>query len=254
MPDHSLMKLGRRRDTAPDPRLRPLTRYQTTAPMAAPPHVDWFSRIKAWPMMANDTVGDCTCAAMGHVIEQWTAYTDAAPAIMSDAAVLDAYGAISGYRPGDPASDRGAACSDALRFWITSGLKTPDGGPDTLTGAAVIDPRDLAAVRGAIARFGNLYTGIALPLSAQNEDIWATTQDAPGSWGGHCVPLVGYDAVGPVCVTWGGLKRMTWDWWRAYAEEAYALLSPDWIGAHGRDPAGLDWAQLAADMGKLAGG
>lgn len=55
-----------------------------------------------------------------------------------------------------------------------------------------------------------------------------------------------------VCVTWGALKPMTWAWWATYAEEAYALLSPDWMRATGTDPAGVDWATLAADMRTLA--
>ena len=253
MTDHGPMKLGRTRGAAPDPRIRPLARYGV-ADILAPPAIDWYSRIPAWPMLANDTVGDCTVAAIGHVIQQWTTYTDAQAVVMDDAHVLAAYGAIAGYRPGDPASDRGAACSAALRYWIVAGMATPAGGPDTLTGAATLDPRDLEAVRGAIATFGALYAGLALPLSAQNEDIWRATTGAPGSWGGHCVPLVGYDATGPVCVTWGGLKRMTWAWWGVYAEEAYALLSPDWIDAQGRDPAGLDWARLAGDMAALRAG
>ncbi|MGC8524369.1 MAG: hypothetical protein ACP5M5_08785 [Acidibrevibacterium sp.] len=171
---------------------------------------------------------------------------------MDDAQVLAAYSAVSGYVPGDEATDRGALCAVVLRYWATSGMATPDGGPDTLTGAAGVDPHDLEAVRRALATFGNLYTGIALPLSAQSEDIWTETVDAPGSWGGHCVPLVGYNPIGPICVTWGALKQITWAWWETYAEEAYALLSPDWLRATGTDPAGVDWAQLEQAMRGLA--
>ncbi|MGB6877319.1 MAG: hypothetical protein WBD87_14935, partial [Candidatus Acidiferrales bacterium] len=39
----------------------------------APPSIDWTAKISSWPMMANDTLGDCTCAAAGHMIECWTA-------------------------------------------------------------------------------------------------------------------------------------------------------------------------------------
>lgn len=250
MTDHSTMKLGRVR-AAPDPRFRALAHYATSL-AAAPGDVDWYSRVAAWPMLANDQVGDCTIAAVGHVIQQWTSYTDKAAVVMSDAEVLAAYSAVSGYVPGDPASDRGALCGDVLKYWIGTGMNTPDGGPDTLTGAAALRPTACGAVRDALATFGNVYAGLALPLSAQSEDIWSSTSDAPGSWGGHCVPLVGYNQSGPICVTWGALKPMTWAWWATYAEEAYALLSPDWMRATGTDPAGVDWATLAADMRALA--
>ena len=251
MTNHTMMKLGRVR-AATDPRLPPLARYM--AATDAPASADWYSRIAAWPMLANDQVGDCTFAAVGHVIQQWTSYTDAQPVVMSDRAVLAAYSAVSGYVPGDPATDRGALCADVLRYWLTTGMATPDGGPDTLTGAASLAPRDASAVRRAIAIFGNLYAGVALPLSAQSEDVWSATGDAPGSWGGHCVPLVGFNGVGPICVTWGALKQMTWDWWATYAEEAYALLSPDWLRFSGTNPAGIDWTRLEADMRALAAG
>ncbi len=246
MTDHSMMKLGRVRST-PDPGIKPLASY-FTATMPSPMMKDWYSKVPKWGMLGNDQYGCCTASAMAHAILQWTAYTDAAPVQMGTIAVLGDYCAYSGCILSDPATDQGALCSTALRYWLTTGMHTPDGGPDTLTGAAAIASRNAAEVRSTIATFGNVYAGVALPLSAQNEAVWTATTDAPGSWGGHCVPLVGYNATGPICVTWGALKQMTWDWWTTYAEEAYALLSPDWLRATGTDPAGVDWARLEADL------
>ena len=45
---------------------------------------------------------------------------------------------------------------------------------------------------------------------------------------------------------------MTWAWWATYAEEAYALLSPDWLRATGTNPAGVNWDRLEAAMRVLA--
>ena len=36
-------------------------------------HLDLTKRVPDWPMYANDRLGDCTCAAAGHMIEAWTA-------------------------------------------------------------------------------------------------------------------------------------------------------------------------------------
>ena len=34
----------------------------------------WAAKIQSWGTMGNnDTIGDCTCAAAGHLIECWTA-------------------------------------------------------------------------------------------------------------------------------------------------------------------------------------
>lgn len=245
-----LMRLGRVR--APQsPRVPHLSTVWADKAAPALSTVDWYSRVPSWPMLANDQVGDCTCAAIGHIIQQWTTYTDTSAVVMSDAEVLGLYSAVSGYVPGNPATDNGALCVDVLRYWFTAGVRTPDGGPDTLIGAAGVNPTDFAEVSRAILTFGNLYAGVALPSSAQTEEVWTSTADAPGSWGGHCIPLVGLNPVGPLCVTWGALKQMTWSWWARYAEEAYVLLSPDWMRTTGTDPSGLNWDQLAQAMKAL---
>ena len=54
-------------------------------------------------------------------------------------------------------------------------------------------------VATAIWLFGGAYIGVELPISAQTQDVWdvpanLTPDDEPGSWGGHAVYLVGYEA------------------------------------------------------------
>jgi hypothetical protein len=73
---------------------------------------------------------------------------------------------------------------------------------------------------------------------------------APGSLGGHCVYVVGYDPRGLTCITWGKLQRMSWNFWWAYCDESYGLLSKDWI-AKGKAPSGFDATALIADMAAL---
>jgi hypothetical protein len=41
----------------------------------APSVVDVASKVSSWPMYYNDQLGDCTCAAAGHVIQALTAYS-----------------------------------------------------------------------------------------------------------------------------------------------------------------------------------
>jgi len=66
------------------------------------------------------------------------------------------------------------------------------------------------------------------------------------------VPVVAYDPSGLTVVTWGALKRMTWGFWSAYCDEAYAVLSDDFLTAD-RTPAGVDLAALEQDLAEVTG-
>jgi hypothetical protein len=167
----------------------------------------------------------------------------------SDAAVLKAYWA-TGVPPTPGVDDNGRAMLTMLNYARTSGI-----GPEKVSGYASIDvgvPK--GAIRYAIDLLGFCYVGLELPLSAQSQSLWSVTSGPkakPGSWGGHAVILVDYDAAGPTCVTWGTLVHMTWGFWTRYCDEAYAVLYPSWLNAQGTSPASLDLAQLSADIAAI---
>ena len=250
--DHSRMKLGKG-PAVRDPRTLQLAKYLRPAALPPPPaQVDWATKVASWPMMGNDTIGDCTTAAAGHCIEEWT--TDAGdPVVVPDAAIVAAYSAVSGYDPRTGKGDVGATEISVLNYWRQTGI-----GGHTIRAYAALTPGNLDHVRDAVSLFGNCYIGLLLPLSAQTQALWsvppggAVGQGAPGSWGGHAVPVVAYDAEGLTVVTWGALKRMTWQFWSAYCDEAYALLSDDFLTA-GETPAGIDLASLQQDLQEVTG-
>lgn len=224
----------------------------------APPAVDWTAKIISWPMMANDTLGDCTCAAAGHMIECWTANIGDA-FTPTNAQVIAAYSATGDYVPGDPATDNGAVELDVLNYWRQQGIA----GHKIDAYAALDlhnDSQNQECAKQAISLFGGVYIGLALPLSAQQQTVWDIPslwsrlrgQSAPGSWGGHAVPVLAYDSDGLTCITWGAKKRMTWDFFARYCDEAYAPLSRDWVNAQGTDPSGIDFAALSADLAAIA--
>jgi len=74
---------------------------------------------------------------------------------------------------------------------------------------------------------------------------------APNPNNGHCIPAVGYDDDQLWIVTWGELKSMGWDFYTAYADEAFAILSHDFIGKSGVSPEGLNLKAMQADLAKL---
>lgn len=201
-----------------------------------------------WPMMLNDAIGDCTTAAAGHMIGEWTA--DAGrPFMPSDNDVLAAYEAVSGYVPGDSSTDNGAAMLDVLNYWRQAGIA---GHP--ITAYAQVNPANKLEVEQALYLFGSVYIGINLPLSVQGRPFWSVpsygpvNDGAPGSWGGHCVPIVGYSDAGMHVVTWGQKITMSWSFLKTYSDEAYAVLSLDWIGAGKLSVSGFDIDALLADL------
>jgi hypothetical protein len=109
-----------------------------------------------------------------------------------------------------------------------------------------------------------------LPISAQNpitgvngNPVWNLYQGGstqgdgqPYSWGGHCVPIVGYgfdqdNNTGSEVVSWGQIFDMTWGFFSVYCDEAYAIITQDWIEANGQSPSGFDIAALQADLAAL---
>jgi hypothetical protein len=249
MIDYTKVKLGKQ-TAHHDKRVPMLSKY--TAGLPSPPAAaNYDTKLTHLGMMLNNTLGDCTCAAVGHCIQQWTAEAQKKQVILPDADIEKLYEIVGHYNPKNPSSDRGAVEINVLNYWLAN----PVAG-NQLSAFCALEPNNHQEVQDAVFIFGNCYIGLQMPVSAQTQTVWTvppggpTGQGAPGSWGGHAVPIVAYDARGLTCITWGALKVMTWQFWNAYCDEAYGLLSPDWVKA-GRTPAGFDWKQLEADMGDL---
>ena len=238
-----------------DPRTLQLAHYIPAGAPPQPPSSEDFSKnVTNWGMMRNDGVSDCTCACAGHMIEEWTAAANSRQVTPADEAILKAYEAVSGYQPNVAGSDKGAMILDVLNYWKNTGI-----GSDRIMAFAGLEPKNHTQIMDSVMLFGNCYIGVQLPLSAQNQRVWsvpaggAAGQGAPGSWGGHAVPIVAYDPRGLTVVTWGALKRMTWSFLDAYCDEAYAVLSRDFISKVTKlTPEEFDLKALQADLGQIA--
>lgn len=241
------MKLGK---LAPkhDPRTLHLANYLLPEALPkVPTSKDWSGKVPSWGMMGNSTIGDCTCAAAGHMIMDWTANanTEITP---TDADIIKAYSAVSGYDPRTGENDNGAVEIDVLNYWRKTGV-----GNHKITAYAACEPKNHSHVKASVYLFGGCYIGLALPISAQNQSIWSVTRgpDAePGSWGGHAVNICAFDQHYLTVVTWGQLKKMSWAFADAYMDEAYAILSQDFIN-NGKAPNAIDWTSLQADLKQI---
>jgi hypothetical protein len=208
--------------------------------------VDWTKGIASWGMMLNDHLGDCTIAGAAHAVQVWSANTGSEITV-PDSTVQTYYEQWDGYVPTDPKTDSGGVELDVLNNWQKQGFAG-----NALLAFADPKPANLTEIRQSIAIYGGVYIGLALPLTAQTQDVWDVAprggaKAKPGSWGGHCVFVPKYDEHGFTCITWGQLKTMTLAFWKKYCDEAHALLGQDWINSKG-SPAGFDQTQLLADL------
>lgn len=237
-------KLGRLPNDPAKPRLR----LALTA--SASGSADWLSRVPSYPMYGNDRIGDCTCAAAGHMLQAWTAYASAEVTVPDDA-VLSAYEAVSGYNPATGANDNGAVMQDVLGYWRKIGI-----GGHKILAFAQIDHTNPAQVRAAIEAFGGLYVGVNFPASAMTQfdqhQPWTVVAGSQIE-GGHAIHVGAYTGAELTCVTWGALQGLDQSWWNQYVEEAWVVVTQDWIAANGRTPAGEAVAALGADFTRLTG-
>ena len=198
-------------------------------------------------MMGNYTLGDCTCAAAGHMVQCWTVNTGDETAIPARQ-IVKAYEAVSGYNPKTGKNDNGAQALDVLRYWRKNGI-----GGHKIVAFASVNHRDKKMIREAIYLFGGIYAGIQLPKSIKGQQVWEEPpaglkgKGAVGSLGGHAIAILDYDDTGLTCITWGKKRKMTWDFWEAYADEAYGVLSEQFFKGK-KTPAGLDLKALEADL------
>jgi hypothetical protein len=229
-----------------DVRTLSLARYVDQLVLPPPPRTfAETAKVGSWPLYANDRIGDCTTAAAGHMIEAWTAAVRGQAVVLTDEDVLDAFEHVKRVDP--LTGEEGAVELEVLQYWRKHGI-----GEHRIGAFARVSVHNRRLVETGAWLFGGLYIGLQLPLTAQQQDVWDWTGslagDAkPGSWGGHAVDVVAYDGRGVTVVTWGRLKQMTWEFWDRYCDEAYAILSEDFL-AGGKAPNGFDLAALKADL------
>jgi hypothetical protein len=251
MPARALGK----RPAIEDPRV-PKLRRLAAQPEQPPDNVNWWADVGEWPMLRNDTIGDCVPAAALHQIQQRRAYAGR-PIEMTDVDAEALYVFWGGWKPDVPASDQGCVMSTALLDWVRDGIALPDGSTDKPEAVAAIDHASLLWLRYAIWKFGGAMIGMRFPTDWFDAGYLLDLPDdaEPAIAGGHCMLVVGCEltALGFEfdVITWGQRMRMTWRAAARVLDEAYAILNRDWLDVGGHDPAGLDWQAAQAAMAEL---
>lgn len=211
--------------------------------------LDWGSLIKAkvavpdeydfdvahqpvpMPMFANDRLGCCVIAGRAHQTLRFELLEQKKIITISDKEIQTEYFKETG------GPDSGLVVLSSLKAWqrgwkaagkvysikAYAGIKVVQQGASASTSHAQI--------KEAIYLDCGVGIGVSLPISAQSQinkgqpwDVVRGRTGRAGSWGGHYVFVVGYNKLGPVCVTWGQKQQMTWAFWDAYCDECYAIF------------------------------
>ncbi|MGA7908148.1 MAG: hypothetical protein WCA16_12140, partial [Candidatus Sulfotelmatobacter sp.] len=160
--DPMKLKLGKQA-VRHDPRTLLLASYTTPALPAPPATLDLTMKIKGpWGMMDNDQIGDCTCAAAGHLLMEWTANAKVKMFTPSDQQIVAAYSAITGYNPQTGANDNGAVELDVLNYWRQQGIAG-----HKIQAFVATEPANHTHIMDAAWIFGGCYIGLLLPKTAQ---------------------------------------------------------------------------------------
>jgi hypothetical protein len=223
-----------------------LGNYLNASAVAFPPVKAWERPIK-YQMLANDKIGDCTIAAAAHMEMNWQAVANAGtPLVITDEQVIADYSAVTGYDPSNGSNDNGAVELDVLAYWQTTGIAGRK-----IAGKATLDYHNIDQIKAATYIFGGVYLGFSVPafiMEDTGNHTWNAQQRDTQIVGGHAIPIFGYGRAGCTCVSWGDLYHMSWDFWLEYVDEAYAVVSTDWLKATGLSPTGLDLTGLMADL------
>jgi hypothetical protein len=234
-----------------------LSAYLQASPQA-PVRLDRSTIAYRPQMWANDTLGDCTAAALANTALAIGALEQFVP-VVSQEAVLALYSATSGYVPGRPETDRGAVFADVLQYQCGAGWNT---GREVFSGPwATLEAQDLGFMRSALVLFGAVQLGVALSISDQNMAVWDTETPAaagdptPGSWGLHALVLWDYTGTAPDDVvhlaTWGRLQPATWRWVARRTDEAHIILWRSLLSSTGYAWNGLDYEGLRAAAARM---
>jgi hypothetical protein len=226
-------------------------RSYTTSALAPPPASynvlsQVYDRLKIapdptalFPMDGNDTLGDCTIAALAHAVTTYHGLVGS-KSIMNKSAVVKLYMHLTG------GVDSGLNELDVLNYWQSNAVSK-----DKILAFVSIDPKNHTHIQQAIQLFGGVYIGFQVQQNCVQEfNAHQPWTPGPLTTDGHAVYAVAYDQTGLTMLTWGNTQQGTWAWWDECVDEAYAILPPE--AKNPEFAPGFNLAQLQADLSQVA--
>lgn len=195
----------------------------------------------SWGMDGNDRYGNCVIVTTAHILDCMRANESTKLDRISDADVIDLssqMGAMNGY-----------FILDRLKWWRNKGMFG-----SVLSAFCDVEKRH-DHIRHAINIFGYADIGLDMPVAWEGRPDWDVGNGydyQPGSWGGHSVPLLGYETrptglVYYLC-SWGSIYTITQAAIDKYCDEIYTGIVPDWYVYDKLTPSQFNFEQLMDDL------
>lgn len=228
-----------------DPRTLLLTTYLPRELPPLPERVRWDA-VKgpdAWGMDGNDRFGNCVIVTAAHMLDSARANESKKMRRLSDKQVVHLSAkmrALNGY-----------TILERLKWWRNLGMWH-----SKILAFVKVPSMQHDYIKSAINIFGAADIGVWMPRAWDGASIWDTgtgPRYRPGGWGGHSVPILGYEpsakhkVVYKVC-TWGKIIDMTYDAVDQYVDEVWASILPAWYRHDKITPSGFDYKGLKSDL------
>lgn len=196
------------------------------APVTVPEEYDFDVVHKGipTPMFGNDKYGCCVIAGRGH---QTLRFEMAEQKILISITEKDI---VKEYLKESGGEDTGLVVLDSLKLWRKNGWLAGKK-RYKIQAFAEIDRNSLDEVKRTVFLDIGVGLGLSLPDSFLAQfnagKPWTIVKgrgSKPNPDNGHYVFVPGYTKLGPVCVTWGRRQQMTWEFFKKYCDEAYAII------------------------------
>ena len=248
-------------------RTGPVSRTAGLEPAPDSEDVDRASNVTAWPMYCNGPdpgnppaspggIGDCTVAEAAHAYTALGVYAGKPQVLFADTEIISVYSRICGYDPATGADDNGCQMQDVLADQRKNGMTDVNGNVHKVTAyAALGNPTNITLMSEVLKTFGYVYIGVNLQQAQEDafeQGPWAYVPGSP-VLGGHCIGLHRRQAYGSAVgvfgmATWGAIQPAEISFIQGCVEEAWCVITEDWIEANGSTCDGLAVSQLESDM------
>lgn len=190
-----------------------------------------YALVKQYPMYSNDKFGCCVWSGDGHETQLAKAMGHGTVSF-TDANILAAYSAVTGFDIDDPSTDQGTDMEKAAAWRRKVGIQDAAGARHKIAAYVALDAGNIDQVATAARAFGFVGIGIEFPAFAMDQfnagKPWDIARTNTKLEGGHYIPLVGRDANGYfLVITWGKIQRVTSAFLAKYMDEGIAYMSTE---------------------------